>query len=271
MLKIALAQVFCPWNDRETSLALIDSRTRQAADQGASLVLFPELTVGGILKSQAVAEVAEPADGQSVNVVSRLARELEIAIGFGFSECGGVRPFNSYCLIDSSGGLAGLYRKNSIPKLEIPFWEPGCEKPVFELCGRRMAVAICWDATRRDLLASYAAADAEIILAPHAWDSDPVGAEGNELSYDSMDELAELGSQGIIAGWKSYGQMRNFFLSYISEHARDLGLSVCFVNQTGSPHKVLKFTGPSFVVDHTGGLIAESTGEAEQLVFAEIK
>lgn len=270
MLKIALAQICCPWGDRRDSLERIASRSHQAALAGAHLVLFPELTVGGIVKAPAVADVAEAADGESVQAVSRLARELGIAIGFGFSEREGTRPFNTYCLIDSTGKLAGLYRKNSIPKLEIPFWRPGWEQPVFELCGRRMAVAICWDATRQDLLAAYAADGAEIVLAPHAWDSDPVDGDGHELSYDSMDELTELGAQGKVAGWKSYGQMRDFFHSYIPEFAKSLGLVICVVNQTGSPHEVLKFVGPSFVVGLTGAIIAESNGPAEQLVFAEI-
>ncbi len=235
------------------------------------MVLFPELTVGGIVKAPEVAEIAEPADGQSVQAISRMAREFGIAIGFGFSERNVPRPLNSYCLLDSAGKVAGLYRKNSMPKLEIPFWEPGWEKPVFELCGRKVAVAICWDATREDLLAGYASAGAEIVLAPHAWDSDPIGSEGIELSYDSMDELVELGAQGKIAGWKSYEQMRDFFHSYIPGYAKSLGLTICCVNQTGSPHRVLKFVGPSFVADRTGRIVAESSGETEQLVYAEIE
>jgi len=172
----------------------------EAVSAGAELVLFPELTVGGIFKHPDVSAFAEAPDGPSVRFVSALAKKLGAAVGFGFSERAEPLPRNAYCLIDKTGNPVALYRKNFIPRLEVPFWQAGNQRPVFELLGHRMAVSICWDATQRELLADYATRGAQVLLMPHAWDSDPLDSEGKDLQYDSVAELIALERNGNL-GW----------------------------------------------------------------------
>ena len=43
-----------------------------------------------------------------------------------------------------------------------------------------------------------------------------------------------------------------------------------FVNQAGRPHPCLDFVGPSFVVDPSGRVVAETRDREEQIVFADV-
>ncbi|MFH1071688.1 MAG: carbon-nitrogen hydrolase family protein [Candidatus Glassbacteria bacterium] len=269
-MKIALAQIFCPWGDRSGNLRKIEWFSRQARAAGAELVAFPELTVSGIFKDVRIKEIAEPLNGYSVKWVSALARSIGITIGFGFTEKAEPLPFNTYCLIDSRGKPAAVYRKIYIPRLEVPYWQGGRQRPVFRVAGKRLTIAICWDATQEELLAHYNRQKAEIVLMPHAWDSDPLDKNGKPLDYNSMAELINLADAGNLGGWKSFTEMRDYFYSYIPGYAKKYRFAACFVNQTGQPHKYLRFVGPTFAVDRQGRILAEMRNEEEGLLYVDI-
>ena len=144
-LRVALAQIHCPWADTRGNLERMAGWSERARADGAQLVVFPELCVPGICKDERLASVTEALDGRSVAFVRTLALRLGLAIGFGFSEKADGLPYNAYAVVEPDGTLAGVYRKNHIPKLEVPFWQGHDERPVFDVLGRRFAISICWD------------------------------------------------------------------------------------------------------------------------------
>ena len=273
LLRVALAQIHCPWADARGNLERMAGWAEQARDGGAQLVAFPELCVPGICKDERLASVSETLDGPSVTAVGALARRLGIAIGFGFSEKADKdsKPWNAYAIVEPDGTLAGVYRKNHIPKLEAPFWQGHTEQPVFLALGRRVAVSICWDNQYPELLAHYAGAGAEIVLMPHAWDADALDEDGRVIDYDSMEEtVAWLRRNGRMR-WKTHDQMRDDFYRTIPGLARENRFWALFVNQAGRPHECLDFVGPSFVVGPSGRVVAETRDRGEQLVFATLQ
>jgi N-carbamoylputrescine amidase len=242
----------------------------RARSEGAQLVAFPELCVPGICKDERLASVTETLDGPSVAYVRALGRRLGLAIGFGFSEKAYGKPYNAYAVVEPDGTLAGVYRKNHIPVLEVPFWQGHSDGPVFAALGRRVAVATCWDNKYPDLLAHYAREGAEIVLMPHAWDSDALDEEGRVIDYQSMEEIVEYRRRNGGLRWKTHDQMRDDFYGYIPALARENRFWALFVNQSGRPHDCLEFLGPSFVVDPSGRVVAETCDGEEQLVLAEL-
>jgi predicted amidohydrolase len=267
---VALAQISCPWAENRSNLARIAAWAERAKSGGAEMVVFPELCVSGICKDERLDSVTEDLDGPSVASVRALARDLGLAIGFGFSERAQGKPRNAYAVVEPDGALAGVYRKNHIPELEVPFWQGHAERPVFPALGRRMAVAICWDNKYPELLAHYARQGAQVVLMPHAWDSDALDEQGRLIDYHSMDEIAAYLRRTGAMRWKTHDQMRDDFYTYIPGLARDGRFWAVFVNQSGRPHECLDFVGPSFVVDPTGRVVAETRDGTEQLVFATI-
>ena len=269
-LRVALAQVHCPWADKQASLERMAGWAERARAEEARLVVFPELCTSGICKDERLVTTCEDLDGPSLAFVSALARRLGLAIGFGFSERTDALPLNAYAVVEPDGRLAGVYRKNHIPELEVPFWRGNDRAPVFEVLGWRVAVSICWDNKYPQLLAGYAANGAELVLMPHAWDSDALDDEGRVIDYHSMEEIVAWRARTGRLSWKSHDQMLDDFLGYVPALARDGRFWALFVNQAGRPHPCLQFVGPSFVVDPAGRVVAATAGGAEQLVFATI-
>ena len=270
-LRVALAQIHCPWADTGGNLGRMVGWAERARDGGAQLVAFPELSVPGICKDERLASVTETLDGPSVASVQALARRLGIAIGFGFSEKADGKPWNAYVVVEPDGTLAGVYRKNHIPKLEVPFWQGHREQPVFMALGRPMAISICWDNQYLELLAHYALDGADIVLMPHAWDADALDEDGRVIDYDSMEEIVTWLRRSGRMRWKTHDQMRDDFYRTIPGLAREGRFWALFVNQSGRPHECLDFVGPSFVVDPSGRVVAETRDGSEQLVYADLR
>jgi predicted amidohydrolase len=269
-LRVALAQVHCPWADREGNLERMAGWAERAKAEGAQLVAFPELCVPGICKDERLASVTEALDGASVASVRSLARRLAIGIGFGFSEKADGRPYNAYAVVEPDGTLAGVYRKNHVPRLEAPFWQGHTDQPTFSALGRRFAISICWDNKYPELLAHYAREGADVVLMPHAWDADALDEEGRVIDYDSMEEIVAYRQRTGGMRWKSHDEMRDDFYEYIPALARENGFWALFVNQSGRPHECLEFRGPSFVVGPAGQAVAETRDGSEQLVLATV-
>jgi predicted amidohydrolase len=269
-IRVALAQVECPWADTQGNLARMAGWAERAKAGGADMVVFPELCVSGICKDERLASITEALEGPSVAFVGALARSLGLAIGFGFSEKADGLPFNTYVVVEPDGALAGVYRKNHIPRLEVPFWQGGTARPVFRALGSSMAVSTCWDNRHPELLRHYSRGGAEIVLMPHAWDADALDEDGTVIDDGSMEEIAARLRQTGQLRWKTHDQMRDDFYATIPDLAREGRFWALFVNQAGRPHPCLDFVGPSFVVDPSGRVVAETRDREEQLVFAEV-
>jgi predicted amidohydrolase len=269
-IRVALAQVECPWADIQGNLERMAGWAERAKAGGAHMVVFPELCVSGICKDERLASLTEALDGPSVDFVRTLARGLGLAIGFGFSEKADGLPFNTYVVVEPDGVLAGVYRKNHIPKVEVPFWQGDTARPVFRALGHSMAVSICWDNRYPELLRHYSRGGAEIVLMPHAWDADALDDDGTVIDYASMEEITTRLRRTGHLRWKTHDQMRDVFDETIPALARDGRFWALFVNQAGRPHPCLDFVGPSFVVDPSGRVGAATLDRREQLVFADV-
>jgi predicted amidohydrolase len=260
----------CHWGEVDRNIASMESYAGRARQSGADMVVFPELSVTGIYKDDRVWELAEDLDGESVRRMRDIARKCGLFVGFGFTERARPLPYNAYCVAGPDGSLAGIYRKNYIPVLEVPWWQGHSERPVFSVAGRRFAVAICWDATERDLLAHYGRERAQVVLMPHAWDADPLGLDGKELKHDSMAELLDHYRNGRLGGWQSHDGMLEQFLRYIPDRARENGFYALFVNQSGKPHETLSVEGPTFAVDPQGKILVCTKSGAQQMLFVRV-
>jgi predicted amidohydrolase len=133
-----------------------------------------------------------------------------------------------------------------------------------------VAISVCWDNKYPELLAHYASEGVEIVIMPHAWDSDALDEEGRVIDYHSMEEIVTYRRRTGGLRWKSHDQMRDDFFQYIPGLARDGRFWALFVNQAGRPHECLDFVGPSFVVDPSGRVVAETREGGEQLVLASL-
>ena len=117
-VKVAVTQMSCSWNTEET-LVKADGLIRQAAEQGAKIILLQELFETPYfcqLQKFEYLELAKPPEeNPAVNHFRKVARELDVVLPVSFFERAGNTQFNSVAVIDADGEILGIYRKTHIP------------------------------------------------------------------------------------------------------------------------------------------------------------
>lgn len=173
--------------ETEANLDRIETWCRQAADAGASLVLFPELSVTGFLPNHPRADhaewlaqalkgaraMAEPLDGPAVSRLHAIAQRTGVLIAAGLLEDAGPLLHNTHVLVGPDGRL-GAWRKMHVPLFEMALYNGGDAPTVVDTPLGRIGVTICFDAFLPESTRLLAVQGAEIVLFPYAADPPPV-------------------------------------------------------------------------------------------------
>jgi predicted amidohydrolase len=161
----------------KTHLAYID----EAAEAGADLVVFPEISLQGypsILQSRDTTRVLAEAyrtaevvpDGPSVTQITAKAVERKIYVVFGLTEAG-PQPAVVYntAVLTGPGGYIGSYRKVHVGISEQSIWRRGDDWPVFETPFGRIGMLICYDKMWPESCRELVLRGADILVMPTAW------------------------------------------------------------------------------------------------------
>lgn len=179
------------FGDPEANLEAMEREARRAADEGAALLLFPELSLTGFLPNHPVGDHnawlrealalarrgAERLDGPSVRGLERIAAQTGVYLAAGLLEDAGNLLYNTHVLVGPKGRV-GAWRKMHIPMFEMPFYNGGPAPEVVETPFGRVGVNICFDALLPESTRLLAVGNAEIVLFPFAADPPPVTPAG---------------------------------------------------------------------------------------------
>ena len=160
-----------PWQ-LEENYQRLESYVREAAGQGATVVVAPEAVLDGYICGAAadatrdrMRKVAQPIpDGPYLKRARTLCTELGIYLVFGFLERRGDDLRNSCAMIDPRGEVVGNYSK-VFPNGEM-FITAGRELSPVDTSLGRVAFLICADRTIADHFPPLGAQDAEIVFLP---------------------------------------------------------------------------------------------------------
>ncbi len=249
---LAATQFACTW-DRARNIATAERLVRQAASQGAQVVLVQELFETPYfcaVQKRDFYELALPvANHPAVEHFRRLAAELRVVIPVSLYERAGEALFNSVVVADADGGIAGHYRKSHIPQFpgyeEKYYFSPGDTgfRPIATAYGM-MGIAICWDQWFPEAARALVLAGAEFLLYPTA-----IGSEPSDPALDSMEH------------WRMV--MRG--------HAAANMVPVVASNRIGTELTdgvTVTFYGSSFIAGPTGALAAEADRASESVLVA---
>ena len=172
--------------DTAANIAAVEDHVAEAARQGAQIVLPSELFDGPYfckVEDEALFDRARPTmDHPNVRAMARLAKQLGVAIPTSFFERDGPHYYNSLAMIDAGGEILGVYRKSHIPDgpgyEEKYYFRPGNGGfRVWDVCGTRIGVGICWDQWYPETARIMALMGAELLFYPTAIGSEPYDAE----------------------------------------------------------------------------------------------
>jgi 5-aminopentanamidase len=162
-----------PDANRETAAQAV----RDAADQGARLVVLPELSDSGYVftgPDEARGLATRAADSPTLRQWQKLAAAASCAVVGGFCELGedGLL-YNSAALVDESGTRA-VYRKAHLWDREKLVFTPGAgAPPVVSLPFGRVAVMICYDLEFPEWTRLATLDGADLIASPVNWPAAP--------------------------------------------------------------------------------------------------
>ena len=165
---IATAQSYISADIRENGRE-IRKLMRQASEEGAAIVHFPEGAMSGYTKSQIKSwdKVEWDALVDELQIVASLARELGlwVVVGCNHRLTAPNRPHNSLYVISDKGEVATRYDKQFCSYTEITNWySPGRECCVFEVKGWRFGCALCIEIHFAELFLKYSELEVDCVL-----------------------------------------------------------------------------------------------------------
>ena len=255
---IALAAIQAAYDDdMAANIARTAELIRDAAGQGAQVILPPELFQGPyfcVAQEERWFKEAHPwREHPCVTALAPLAQELGVVLPISIFEREGPHYFNSLVMADADGSLLGVYRKSHIPDgpgyMEKYYFRPGDTGfQVWDTRFGRLGVGICWDQWYPEAARAMALMGAEVLLYPTA-----IGSEPHDPTLDTA------------APWRRAMQ----------GHAVSNVIPVVGANRTGFepwagyPNGGQLFYGSSFIADHRGDLVQAFGREDEGARVAE--
>jgi predicted amidohydrolase len=174
---VACCQLSLRVGEIEANRAACRSAIAGAAEQGAQIVVLPELANSGyVFEDPAEARrCAETLDGETMREWISLARDHDLVLVGGLCEFepGAEALRNSSVIIDP-GGLRAVYRKAHLWDRELLVFQPGRElPPVVGTAHGRIATVVCYDVEFPEWVRLPALAGAELLCVPTNWPREP--------------------------------------------------------------------------------------------------
>ena len=240
-IKVAIAQINCTIGDFAGNSAKITSHARQAAAQGADILLTPELSLAGYPPEDLLLRKAffEKSDEALAALKAELAvlKGLHVIVGHPIQR--GEERFNAASVL-LEGELLGTYCKHDLPNNmvfdEIRYFTSADEPFIFEVKGTRFGINICEDCWLAHAPRRAHETGAEVLLVPNG---SPYHMHKQHMRYDMMRE-------NVVSN----------------------GLTIVYANLVGGQDELL-FDGNSFVMDQQGKVCAQLKHCVEEMQIVE--
>lgn len=252
--RIALVQENATVGDLAGNAELVLSRTQEAAEAGASLVVFPEMFLTGYpvedlaLRKSFIEASQQTLIALAVHLEAAGLAETTVVVGYldtdvdGSDRLGSPRhsPQNAAAAL-RSGKVVGRYAKHHLPNYgvfdEYRYFVPGTRGCTVDVDGHRVALSICEDLWQDG--------------GPVAW------------ARESDAELLV-----VINGSPYERNKDDTRLALCRRRAREAGMPLAYVNMVGGQDELV-FDGDSLVVDHAGEVLARGPQFSAAVVYAD--
>jgi len=248
MLQVGAVQMAMSGN-RDADIAKAMGLVRQAAQQGAKVVLPPELFEGHyfcVTQDEAVFATAAPVESHpAVEAARDVARTERIFLPISFFERDGHHYYNALAFIGDDGMVQGVYRKSHIPDgpgyQEKFYFRPGNTGfKVWPTPYGMIGVGICWDQWYPETARAMMLMGADLLMFPTA-----IGAEPHDTELDT----------------------RRLWVRAMVGHSVCNVVPVVAANRVGT-EAGQDFYGNSFICNQRGDMVAEMDTESEGVITA---
>ena len=251
---VAATQMACS-NETDKNVSNAEKLVRQAASEGAQIILIQELFESQYFcmdQKEELFELSKPFENHpTIKKFSELAKELKVVLPVSFFEKANRAHYNSVAIVDADGSILGKYRKSHIPDgpgyQEKFYFNPGDTGfKVWNTKYAKIGVGICWDQWFPEAARSMVLSGAELLLYPTA-----IGGEPEDDGFDSSD----MWQRAMIG------------------HSASNQIPVIASNRIGTEKGIdieNYFYGRSFVTNHVGDKIVEGSRDKEEVLIGKI-
>jgi NAD+ synthetase len=256
-MRIALAQINPTVGDIVANTAKHLDFIARAKRQGATLVVFPELSLLGyppkdlLLKSQFVADSL-----RALNDIARQVQGIDVIIGYADRNPAPVgRPLHNAVALLRDGRIHSRHFKTLLPTYDVfdesRYFEPG---PINEtenlvrIGDRTAGLSICEDLWNDEKL-----------IARRLYHQNPIA----DLNAAGAEILINASASPFVLG------KHDFRLQLFGEQVRRFNKPLVYVNQVGGNDELV-FDGNSHVLDARGNVIAQAKDFEEDLLIVDL-
>ena len=240
-VKVAIAQINSTVGDFAGNREKIVEFAHRAAQQGAQILLTPELSLAGyppedlLLRQAFYAKSAEQLAALAADLAS--LPDLHVVVGHPLAEHGMRRNAASVLV---NGKILGTYCKYELPNADVfderRYFSPADAPFVFDVEGVRFGINICEDTWYAQAPARARAAGAEVLL--------------------------------VLNGSPFHMGKQHVRLDAMRKHVVAQGMAAVYVNLVGGQDELI-FDGNSFVMDRNAVLCAQLPHAREELQVIE--
>jgi NAD+ synthase (glutamine-hydrolysing) len=249
MFRFTIAQINPTIGDIDGNIELMREAASDARQQGAHLVIFPELSVTAYYPADLLDDpefMQRVANGlEQLRDASRAFPELHWVVGAPTVHAGVGKRFHNSLLVLRGGDLLMTYHKQLLPTYNVfderRHFEPGPDLArVLEIAGVRVGFMICED----------------------GWND-----EGRDYAVNPFERLEHAAPDIVVsinASPSNVGRRALRHGTFGRASARH-GFPIVYVNQIGG-HDQLVYDGASFIVHHRHGVVLEARQFESDLV-----
>jgi NAD+ synthase (glutamine-hydrolysing) len=244
-MRIALAQIDPTVGDIDGNAAKIAEWIGRARDEGAQLVIFPELCVPGYpaedlyLKSHFI-----EANRRAVEELAKGVSGLTALVGFAepAERAEDSRRAHNSVAVLADGAVRAVYRKNRLPNYAVfdeqRYFIPGNDPMVIDVAGEPVGLTICED----------------------------VWAPGPPAATEAEEGAKLIANPSGSPYHRGKGRERE---AMFAERARAYGTHFAFCNMVGGQDELV-FDGQSLVIGPDGELLARAAQFEEELLVCDV-
>jgi predicted amidohydrolase len=273
-VRVASVQIESAAGDKDSNFLKVERLTVEAADRGASVVIFPECCLTGYwflrrLTVPQLRELAEPVpEGRSSTCLLDLAVKRGVTVGAGLLEAAGGDVFHNTYVVAMPDGRVVRHRK--LHAFEHPAIHAGSEHTVFDTPhGFRAGLLICYDNNIVENVRIAALRGAEVLLAPHQ-------TGGCRTTNPHLMGLVDRrlwderhANPGAIERELRGDKGRGWLMRWLPSRAHDNGVFLVFSNGVGVDDDEIR-TGNAMILDPYGRVLAETGKAGDDMVVADL-